>query len=75
MKALVETQAPQRKAPLHPHYGTKADALSFFFPVSWWYISVIPKGWVNRVLSRGFTFACERRISTGKVPYFAAVTE
>ena len=42
-----------------------ADAMAFFFPLWWWSMPAILKGWVDRVLSSGFAFDFVDGHSTG----------
>ncbi len=34
-----------------------ADAIAFFFPIWWWSMPAILKGWIDRVFSNGFAFS------------------
>ncbi len=42
-----------------------ADLVIFQFPVWWFSMPAILKGWVDRVLSRGFAYASGRKYDTG----------
>jgi len=42
-----------------------ADAMVFFFPVWWWSMPAILKGWVDRVFTSGFAFTYEGGKSVG----------
>ncbi len=42
-----------------------ADAMVFFFPVWWWSMPAILKGWVDRVFTSGFAFTYEGGKSLG----------
>jgi len=42
-----------------------ADAMALFFPVWWWSMQAILKGWVDRVFTSGFAFTYENGKSVG----------
>lgn len=42
-----------------------ADAMAFFFPVWWWSMPAILKGWIDRVFTSGFAFTYEAGKSVG----------
>lgn len=46
-----------------------ADAMVFFFPVWWWSMPAILKGWVDRVFTSGFAFSYEGGVSTGMLKH------
>lgn len=43
----------------------EAEALAFFFPVWWWSMPAILKGWVDRVFTNGFAFTYQDGVSSG----------
>ena len=43
----------------------EADAMAFFFPLWWWSMPSILKGWIDRVFNAGFAFNYIEGISTG----------
>jgi len=47
------------------HKVAEADLVIFQFPVWWFSLPAILKGWVDRVLSRGFAYAAGRKYDTG----------
>lgn len=42
-----------------------ADAVTFFFPVWWWSMPAILKGWIDRVFINGFAFTYEGEKTVG----------
>ncbi|XP_037542099.1 ribosyldihydronicotinamide dehydrogenase [quinone]-like [Nematolebias whitei] len=49
---------PQKKKP-------EADLLIFQFPMYWFGLPAVMKGWIDRVLTHGFAFSQEKRYSQG----------
>lgn len=43
----------------------EADAMVFFYPVWWWSMPAILKGWVDRVFTSGFAFTFENGVTNG----------
>ncbi len=56
--ASTEVAAEQKRV-------IEADAMAFFFPVWWWSMPAILKGWVDRVFTSGFAFTYEGGSSVG----------
>ncbi|XP_035995072.1 NAD(P)H dehydrogenase [quinone] 1-like isoform X4 [Fundulus heteroclitus] len=44
---------------------TEADLIIFQFPMYWFSVPAILKGWIDRVLTNGFAFSQEKRYSQG----------
>jgi NAD(P)H dehydrogenase (quinone) len=44
---------------------TDADAIAFFFPIWWWSMPAILKGWVDRVFTSGFAFTFDGSNTAG----------
>ncbi|KAM6976912.1 NAD(P)H dehydrogenase [quinone] 1 [Aplochiton taeniatus] len=44
---------------------TEADVIIFQFPMYWFSVPAIMKGWIDRVLTQGFSFTSEKRYSQG----------
>ncbi|XP_031434652.1 NAD(P)H dehydrogenase [quinone] 1-like isoform X1 [Clupea harengus] len=44
---------------------TEADLIIFQFPMYWFSVPAIMKGWIDRVLTQGFAFTSEKRYSQG----------
>lgn len=46
-----------------------ADAMAFFFPLWWWSMPAMLKGWIDRVFSSEFAFSFVDGHSTGLLPH------
>lgn len=44
---------------------TEADLIIFQFPIYWFTVPAILKGWIDRVLTLGYAFSQEKRYSLG----------
>ena len=48
---------------------TAAEAMVFFFPVWWWSMPAILKGWIDRNFTAGFAFNYETGVSVGMLKH------
>ncbi len=49
----------------------RADALAFVFPIWWWGLPAMTKGYIDRTFARGFAYGDDARLSLRKIGWLA----
>ncbi len=49
----------------------RADALAFVFPIWWWGLPAMTKGYIDRTFARGFAYGGDAKLSLRKIQWLA----